>query len=419
MTVTINQGPASTAQAYIDEQNLHKMLSAALNQLMSERAEKGITRLAEILQQSALAQDEENRMHELFQMAAKGKGTIGMDELRTFCEIMGQPLDEVQLQVAFDEMNAQDRNGQINFAAFAKWYKTATVKGGALHRKGAIAVETKSRASRASRASRRVSVDSSSSLVPVADALANGFDLNGCEVRAVGEPQTLQYRVQLHYGQGSDGVKQISPWHDVPLYPVGSNKEKGVVHMVVEIPKWSRDKFEIATGEELNPIKQDTKKGKLRAYTYGDMLFNYGCFPQTWEDPTHTSPDTNAIGDNDPIDAMEIGTQILPTGSVVRVKVLGCLAMIDDGETDWKVLCIRCDDPLAEHLNDIDDVERLIPGLIGVAREWLRLYKTTDGKPKNEFGLSERAMDKAYTMNIVEETHVFWQQLIGRGLLTV
>ena len=119
MTVTINQGTASTAQAYIDEQNLHKMLSAALNQLMSERAEKGITRLAEILQQSALAQDEEKRMHELFQMAAKGKGTIGMDELRTFCEIMGQPLDEVQLQVAFDEMNAQDRNGQISFAAFA------------------------------------------------------------------------------------------------------------------------------------------------------------------------------------------------------------------------------------------------------------------------------------------------------------
>jgi inorganic pyrophosphatase len=28
------------------------------------------------------------------------------------------------------------------------------------------------------------------------------------------------------------------------------------------------------------------------------------------------------------------------------VKVLGCLAMIDDGETDWKVFCIRVDDPL-------------------------------------------------------------------------
>lgn len=50
-----------------------------------------------------------------------------------------------------------------------------------------------------------------------------------------------------------------------------------------QIPKWTRKKFEIATGEEFNPIKQDTKNGKLREYNHGDMLFNYGAFPQTWE----------------------------------------------------------------------------------------------------------------------------------------
>ena len=37
------------------------------------------------------------------------------------------------------------------------------------------------------------------------------------------------------------------------------------------------------------------------------MCFNYGAFPQTWEDPAHTTPDTGYVGDNDPIDAMEIG----------------------------------------------------------------------------------------------------------------
>ena len=31
-------------------------------------------------------------------------------------------------------------------------------------------------------------------------------------------------------------------------------------------------------------------------------------------------------------------------------------------------------------------------------REWLRLYKTVDGKPKNEFGLDEKALDKAMEM---------------------
>merc|ERR1719217_2038979 len=169
---------------------------------------------------------------------------------------------------------------------------------------------------------------------------------------------------------------------------------KHLTNTVVEIPKWSRAKFEIATGEEFNPIKQDTKNGKLRDYNYGDMLFNYGAFPQTWEDPSHVTPDTGCAGDNDPIDACEIGTKMYRTGSVVKVKVLGCLAMIDDGETDWQVICIATDDVLAPKLNDIDDVERLMPGTISVMREWLRNYKTVDGKPQNAFGMDERAMDR-------------------------
>ena len=30
-----------------------------------------------------------------------------------------------------------------------------------------------------------------------------------------------------------------------------------------EIPKWTRKKFELATKEALNPIKQDEKKGEV------------------------------------------------------------------------------------------------------------------------------------------------------------
>ncbi len=32
--------------------------------------------------------------------------------------------------------------------------------------------------------------------------------------------------------------------------------------------------------------------------------------------------------------------------------------MIDDGELDWKVIAISVDDPLADKLNDVEDVER-------------------------------------------------------------
>ena len=110
---------------------------------------------------------------------------------------------------------------------------------------------------------------------------------------------------------------------------------------------------------------------------------------------------------------------MLRTGSVTKVKVLGCLAMIDDGETDWKVICIAADDPLASSLNDVDDVERTMPGIVTVMREWLRMYKTVDGKPMNEFGLEERALNKEYTMGVIKETHEFWKKLTATGAKTV
>ena len=109
---------------------------------------------------------------------------------------------------------------------------------------------------------------------------------------------------------------QVSPWHDVPL-----KNADGTYNFICEIPKWTRAKMEIATKEAFNPIKQDTKNGKLRDYQWGDMLFNYGALPQTWEDPDHVTGDTGAPGDNDPIDAVEIGARQRATGSVTRVKV--------------------------------------------------------------------------------------------------
>ena len=157
--------------------------------------------------------------------------------------------------------------------------------------------------------------------------IEGSFDLKHLTTTTTGKPKSLDYRVQFHYNVKGQ-LKQISPWHDIPLY-----SPEGHCHLIVEIPKFSRAKFEIATGEEYNPIKQDVKNGKLRNYNYGDMLFNYGAFPQTWEDPAHVTPDTGHGGDNDPIDAVEIGTKMFRTGSVVKVKVLGCLAMIDDGAT--------------------------------------------------------------------------------------
>lgn len=82
------------------------------------------------------------------------------------------------------------------------------------------------------------------------------------------------------------------------------------MHFICEIPKWTRAKYEIATKEVLNPIRQDVKNRRLRFYQHGDMMFNYGCLPQTWEDPEHVTEDTGCKGDNDPIDAVEVGMDV-------------------------------------------------------------------------------------------------------------
>jgi len=72
---------------------------------------------------------------------------------------------------------------------------------------------------------------------------------------------------------------------------------------------------------------------------------------KTWEDPTQQHPDTKARGDNDPLDVIEIGERVAKCGEVKQVKVLGIMALLDEGETDWKVIVIDVNDPLAPKLN--------------------------------------------------------------------
>jgi len=43
--------------------------------------------------------------------------------------------------------------------------------------------------------------------------------------------------------------------------------------------------------------------------------------------------------------------QVHERGAVIQVKVLGTMLLIDEGETDWKIIAIDVTDPLAEKLN--------------------------------------------------------------------
>lgn len=141
-------------------------------------------------------------------------------------------------------------------------------------------------------------------------------------------------------------------------------------------------------------------------------FFLLGCLPQTWEDPNVEHPVMKCFGDDDPIDVVEIGGSALAMGSVKEVKALGVLAMIDDGELDWKVVAVATDDPLAEKYNDIDDVPAAVKDGI---REWFRWYKTPDDKPLNSFGYDEKFLDVAQTKEIIAETNDSWKKLKADG----
>ncbi|RPB19851.1 pyrophosphatase-domain-containing protein [Terfezia boudieri ATCC MYA-4762] len=229
-------------------------------------------------------------------------------------------------------------------------------------------------------------------------------------VRKVGQPNTLDHRIFIE----KDG-SPISPFHDIPLF---ANEQKTLLNMIVEIPRWTNAKMEICKEETLNPIKQDIKKGKLRyvrnCFPHKGYLWNYGAFPQTWEDPNHIHPETKAKGDNDPLDVCEIGELVGTPGQIKRVKVLGVMALLDEEETDWKVIVIDEKDPLAPKLNDIEDVERHLPGLLRATNEWFRIYKIPDGKPENQFAFSGECKNKKYAYDVIRETHEAWQKLIER-----
>lgn len=226
-----------------------------------------------------------------------------------------------------------------------------------------------------------------------------------------GTPHSSDFRIYL---KNSDG-NIISPFHDIPLY--AKEGSAPLYNMIVEIPRWTQAKMEIATSEPFNPIKQDVKKGKLRyvhnCFPYYGYIWNYGALPQTWENPSFKDPNTQANGDNDPIDVCEIGSKALTRGQVVPVKVLGVMALIDDGETDWKLIVIRADDPLAESLNDIDDVKSKIPGLIEATHHWFKIYKIPDGKAANQFAFNGEAKGSEFAKKIISETHEQWKQLIN------
>mmetsp|Transcript_8886 Transcript_8886/g.16886 ORF Transcript_8886/g.16886 Transcript_8886/m.16886 type:complete len:1043 (+) Transcript_8886:257-3385(+) len=199
--------------------------------------------------------------------------------------------------------------------------------------------------------------------------------------------------------------ENISPWHDLELYPSGGDSDAAVVNMMVEIPMGRMEKLEVNKETEHNPIMQDVKNNQPRYYRYGVPFFNYGMLPQTWENPDKKDEDGH-MGDGDPLDVMEIGSKQLETGTVVEVKVLGVYSLIDQGEVDYKIIVINKDDPLASSLRTPEDIDRTVRERLV---DWLKMYKTAEGKAVNEL-TSDRMEGPLKAMSIIKETNEYWRE---------
>ncbi|XP_049741543.1 inorganic pyrophosphatase 2, mitochondrial isoform X2 [Elephas maximus indicus] len=224
-----------------------------------------------------------------------------------------------------------------------------------------------------------------------------------------GQPCSSDYRIFFKNVAGH----YISPFHDIPL---NVDSTENLFNMVVEVPRWTNAKMEIATKEPLNPIKQDVKGGKLRyvanIFPHKGYIWNYGALPQTWEDPHQKDKSTDCCGDNDPIDVCEIGSKVFSRGEVIPVKILGILALIDEGETDWKLIAINVNDPEASKIHDIGDVKKYKPGYLEATLDWFKHYKVPEGKPKNKFAFNGEFKDKAFALEVIKCAHEFWKALL-------
>ena len=99
-------------------------------------------------------------------------------------------------------------------------------------------------------------------------------------------------------------------------------------------------------------------------------------------------------------------------GSVTPCRVLGSLQLIDEGETDHKILCIALSDPDASRIHNVEDLESVKPGTLERLLDWLKNYKTSDGKPANKLASDiPRTVEDA--LEVISEVHERWRTLCG------
>lgn len=136
------------------------------------------------------------------------------------------------------------------------------------------------------------------------------------------------------------------------------------VHVVVEIPAGSVDKWEVDKTD--GSLRWEFRDGKPRQVRYLGYPGNYGMIPRT------LLPAAQG-GDGDPLDVLVLGPAV-PHGSVVRARVVGVLRLQDDGEQDDKLLAVL-DDTAFASVRGLVELQASFPGVTEIVETWFAHYK--------------------------------------------
>ncbi len=161
------------------------------------------------------------------------------------------------------------------------------------------------------------------------------------------------------------------------------------VHVVVEIPKGSRNKYEY-----------DQRLGifKLDRVLYSPLHYpgDYGLVPQTVYD------------DGDPLDILVMVNEPTFSGCVIVARPLGILRMLDRGTHDDKLLAVPATDPLFADYADLDDVPR---HFLAEVAHFFKVYKDLEGFGVEPLGWEPAAVAHSQILRSIER----YQELPGVG----
>lgn len=172
------------------------------------------------------------------------------------------------------------------------------------------------------------------------------------------------------------GPKNFMTGHD----PINAD---GTLNVVIEIPAGTTAKYEVIKATGVMELEQ--KNGAPRYVQYLGYPGNYGMVPRTLLSKAKG-------GDGDPIDVLVLGPAV-PRGSVVRGRAIGLLSLVDNGETDDKLIVVMDDSPFAK-VRSIADLDAKFPGVTTIVQTWFVSYKGygKDGKLQlSSAGFKDRA----------------------------